>query len=46
MDVDLGAFRHPSWSTAVGTVVAYSLVLAAMFVLLFVVPTVLFVVLV
>ena len=31
-------FSHPSWTTAFGTFVSYGLVLAAMFVLLFVVP--------
>jgi hypothetical protein len=38
MNVDLGQYDHPSWLTAVGTVVSYGLVLVAMTVLLFLVP--------
>ncbi len=46
MDVDLpeplSAYEGPSWVTAVGTAVAYGVVLLVMFVLLFVVPFLLF----
>lgn len=43
MPVDLpGGYDHPSWLTAVSTVVAYGAILAMMFVLLFVVPTLVF----
>ncbi|MFB6269070.1 MAG: hypothetical protein ABEH83_03945 [Halobacterium sp.] len=38
MNVDLGQFDHPSWLAAAGTLVSYGLVLAAMTVLLFLVP--------
>jgi hypothetical protein len=39
MSIDLpGEFDHPAWTTAVGTAVAYGVILAGMFVLLFVVP--------
>jgi hypothetical protein len=44
--MDLEAYRHPTWPTAAATFVAYGVLLLAMFALLFVVPTVLFVVLV
>lgn len=42
MSVDLQQFDHPSWLTAVGTVVSYGLVLVAMTVLLFLVPYAIF----
>lgn len=43
MTIDLpGGTDHPSWTTAVGTFVAYALVLVVMFVLLFLVPYVIF----
>lgn len=38
-----GGLDHPSWTTAVGTVVGFGLVLAALFVALFVVPYLVFV---
>lgn len=38
-------FEHPSWGTAVGTALGYVAILLVMFVLLFVVPYGLFVVL-
>ena len=34
----LDRFDHPAWTTAVGTLVGYGLILGFMFVLLFVVP--------
>lgn len=37
-----GGNDHPSWVTAVGTLVSYGLILVAMFVALFVVPYLLF----
>lgn len=40
--MDLDAYRHSSWATAVATFVAYGAILLAMFALLFVVPTLLF----
>jgi hypothetical protein len=39
----LAEFEHPSWLTAAGTLVSYGLILAVMFVLLFVVPLAVFV---
>jgi hypothetical protein len=36
--MDLQRFKHPTWQTAIGTLVSYSAILIAMFVLLFVVP--------
>lgn len=36
--MDLQEFDHPTWRTAVGTLVSYGAILAVMFVLLFVVP--------
>lgn len=39
MTIDLpGGTDHPSWTTALLTAIAYGLVLAVMFALLFVVP--------
>lgn len=38
-----GGADHPSWLTAVGTLVSYGLVLVGLFVLLFLVPYALFV---
>lgn len=35
-------FDHPSWFTAAGTLVSYAVILVAMFVLLFVVPYLVF----
>jgi hypothetical protein len=35
-------YQHPAWVTAVGTLISYGLVLGLMFVLLFVVPFLLF----
>lgn len=35
-------FDHPTWLTAVGTVASYGLILFVLFVLLFVVPVLLF----
>lgn len=40
--MDLEAYRHPSWPAAVGAVVGYGVILLAMFLLLFVVPYLLF----
>lgn len=40
--MDLDAYRHPSWGTAVSTIVAYGAILLVMFALLFVVPTLIF----
>jgi hypothetical protein len=40
--MDLEQFDHPSWFTAAGTLVSYTVILVAMFVLLFVVPYVIF----
>lgn len=37
-----GGYDHPSWLAAIGTVVSYGVVLLVMFVLLFVVPYLLF----
>jgi hypothetical protein len=34
----LDQFDHPAWLTAAGTLASYGLILAVMFVLLFVVP--------
>lgn len=43
MAVDLpGDFDHPAWLTAASTVVAYGLVLLLLFVLLFVLPFLVF----
>lgn len=38
MSVDLSEFDHSSFRTAVGTAVSYTVILVAMFLLLFVVP--------
>lgn len=35
-------FDHPSWFTAAGTLVSYTVILVAMFILLFVVPYLVF----
>lgn len=44
MNVSLpGGNDHPSWRTAVGTLVAYGAILVVMFLALFVVPYLLFV---
>jgi hypothetical protein len=40
--MDLEQFDHPSWFTAAGTLVSYTVILVAMFVLLFVVPYLVF----
>jgi hypothetical protein len=37
-----GDFDHPSWVTAATTIVAYGVILAVIFLLLFVVPYLLF----
>lgn len=42
MDSPLGSFDHPAWFTAVATGLAYGLILLALFVLVFVVPAVVF----
>lgn len=36
-------FDHPTWITAVGTILGYAAILLGMFVLLFVIPYLLFV---
>jgi hypothetical protein len=41
--MDLEQFRHPSWPTAVGTILGYGAILGVMFVVLFLVPTVIFI---
>jgi hypothetical protein len=41
--MDLQEFDHPTWFTAAGTLVSYTVILLAMFVLLFVVPYAIFV---
>lgn len=41
--MELDAFDHPSWLSAVGTFVGYGAILVAMFVALFLVPFALFV---
>jgi len=41
----LAAYDHPSWLTALGTAVSYGLILLVMFLLLFVVPLAVFVLL-
>ncbi|MFB6310126.1 MAG: hypothetical protein ABEH64_02975 [Salinirussus sp.] len=38
MDIFRGEFDHPAWFTAIGTLVAYGLVLLVLFVVLFVLP--------
>lgn len=43
MAVDLGDFEHPSWLTAAGTGAGYLLILALLFLALFVVPWLIFV---
>ena len=43
MDNPLAQFDHPAWHTAVGTLVGYGLVLLLLFVILFVLPLVIFV---
>lgn len=40
--MDLEQFDHPSWLTAAGTLVSYTVILVAMFILLFVVPYLVF----
>ena len=42
MDSPLARFDHPAWVTGIATAVSYGLVLAVLFVLLFVVPYLLF----
>lgn len=41
-NMDLGAFGHESWRTAAGTLLGYGIILLAMFVLLFLIPFVVF----
>lgn len=44
MELDLpGGYDHPSWLTAVGTVVGYGVIMAVLTVLLFAVPWLVFV---
>lgn len=43
--MELDAFDHPSWATGLGTALAYGLILVGMFVVLFLVPYALFVLL-
>jgi hypothetical protein len=40
--MDLQQFDHPTWFTAAGTLVSYTVILVAMFVLLFVIPYLVF----
>jgi hypothetical protein len=40
--MDLQQFDHPTWLTAAGTLISYTVILVAMFVLLFVVPYLIF----
>lgn len=40
--MDLADYDHPSWLTAVGTAASYGVVLLGMFLLLFVVPYLVF----
>lgn len=40
--MDLRGYDHPSWLTALGTGASYGVILAAMFLLLFVVPFLVF----
>jgi hypothetical protein len=40
--MDLQQFDHPTWFTAAGTLISYTVILVAMFVLLFVVPYLIF----
>lgn len=40
--MDLQEFDHPTWFTAAGTLVSYTVILVTMFVLLFVVPYLVF----
>jgi hypothetical protein len=40
--MDLQQFDHPTWFTAAGTLVSYTVILLAMFVLLFVIPYLVF----
>ncbi|WP_299269949.1 hypothetical protein [Halorientalis sp.] len=42
MDDLIEKFKHPSWFTIGGTVAGYGLILVVMFVLLFVVPFLIF----
>lgn len=42
MNLDRSELEHPSFLTAVGTVLSYSLVLIAMFLVLFAVPYLVF----
>ena len=42
MALDLSEFDHPSWRTVAGTGASYLVVLGVMFVLLFVLPFLLF----
>ena len=42
MAVTLDEFNHPSWFSALGTVVGYALILAVITVVLFIVPWILF----
>jgi len=42
MESPLGTFDHPAWVTAGATLVGYGAILLGLFVLLFVVPAVLF----
>lgn len=42
MESPLARFDHPAWITGVATAVSYGLILAFLFVLLFVVPFLLF----
>lgn len=40
--MDMQQFDHPTWFTAAGTLISYTVILVAMFVLLFVVPYLIF----
>lgn len=42
MDSSLAQFNHPAWVTAIGTLVAYSLVLLVLFAVVFVLPLAIF----
>jgi hypothetical protein len=42
MENPLAQFDHPAWFTAVGTLVGYGLVLLVLFVIMFVVPMLIF----
>lgn len=39
---DLSGFDHPTWQTALGTLLGYGVVLLALFVVLFVLPYLVF----